>query len=132
MNHTPNLQLPQWEASDRIHHDDFNDAFQTLDTAVSGKSSIVFGTFSGDGTTERTVTLGFTPRIVYTCTRWGTAGQITGSEYCYGGLAEREHPVVFRSENCIEIVSGGFVVRAPDDYTRTNCSNEVYYYIAVV
>ena len=41
MTTTQNLHLPQWEASDRIHHDDFNDAFAAIDTAVAANSTAI-------------------------------------------------------------------------------------------
>ena len=34
MNHTQNLNLPQFAETDRIHHDDFNEAFDKIDAAV--------------------------------------------------------------------------------------------------
>ena len=34
MNQTTNLHLPQFAETDRIHHDDFNDAFSKIDAAV--------------------------------------------------------------------------------------------------
>ena len=39
MDYTQNLHLPQWVATDRIHHDDFNDAFGRIDTAVAAKAN---------------------------------------------------------------------------------------------
>ena len=36
MDYTQNLNLPQWEAEDRIHHDDFNDARAKIDAALAG------------------------------------------------------------------------------------------------
>ena len=132
MNYTQNLHLPQFAETDRIHHDDFNTAFAAIDTAVAGKSGVAFGAYNGDGTAERTITLGFTPKIVYLCTRWGLAGNHSGDGYCYGGLVERDHPIVHRSQNCAEIVNGGFVVRTPNGFTRMNSQSEVYYYVAIV
>ena len=38
MNYTQNYQLPQWVESDRILMDDFNDSYQKLETALSGKA----------------------------------------------------------------------------------------------
>ena len=35
MNYTNNYHLPQWVESDRILMEDFNDAFETIDTAMS-------------------------------------------------------------------------------------------------
>lgn len=41
MNHTTNLHLPQWEETDRIQMDDFNDAFDKIDTAVGNAARLV-------------------------------------------------------------------------------------------
>lgn len=70
MEHTEYYHLPQWEADDRIHHDDFNDAFAAIDTAVAGKAEasavpkFYHGSYIGDGTATRTITLGFTPKAL--------------------------------------------------------------------
>ena len=39
MTTTPNLHLPQWEASDRIMMDDFNDAMQSIDAACAAATA---------------------------------------------------------------------------------------------
>lgn len=55
MNQTPNYALPSWEATDRILMEDFNDAFETIDTAMSGfgNCKIVSGSYTGTGQTYR-------------------------------------------------------------------------------
>ena len=35
MNYTQNYQLPQWESSDRILMDDFNDAMEKIEGGLS-------------------------------------------------------------------------------------------------
>ena len=96
------------------------------------KDYAVFGTYTGDGTATQTISLGFTPKILYTCSQGGVAGYSSGSYYCYGGLAAPEHPVVKdgSSTPAVEIISGGFRVNQPDDYNRVNVPNGVYHYIA--
>ena len=78
MNETVNLHLPQFEATDRIMHDDFNDAFDKLDAAVAAvtassaantaalgnKTRIVTGSWSGNGSSPRTIDLGCTPKLL--------------------------------------------------------------------
>ena len=66
MTTTQNLNLPQWEASDRIHHDDFNEAMERIDAAVTaaGNCHIYTGSYEGDGTSDRTIDLGFTPKLL--------------------------------------------------------------------
>ena len=66
MNETVNLHLPQFEASDRIHHDDFNDAFAAIDAAVP---RIETGTYIGTGESgsakPNTLTFDFVPKIIF-------------------------------------------------------------------
>ena len=49
MNKTENLKLNVWEKSDPIHAKDFNDNFQTLDSAVQVCSKIAYGSYVGTG-----------------------------------------------------------------------------------
>ena len=64
MDYTQNLNLPQFEASDHIHHDDFNDAFRTLDAMPR----IATGRYTGDGTYGSahpiTLTFDFQPKVL--------------------------------------------------------------------
>ena len=39
MDYTQNLNLPQFEETDRIMHGDFNDAFDKIDAAVATKKT---------------------------------------------------------------------------------------------
>lgn len=65
MDYTQNLHLPQFAATDRIHHDDFNDAFAAIDAAMP---RIAVGTYVG--TNEygeehpNTLTFDFAPKLV--------------------------------------------------------------------
>ena len=58
MTKTTNYQLNQWAKSDRIMMDDFNADNQKIDAALAAKCGIVTGTYTGDGTNDRTVDLG--------------------------------------------------------------------------
>ena len=49
MNKTENLKLNVWEKTDPIHAKDFNDNFQTLDSAVQVCSKIAYGSYVGVG-----------------------------------------------------------------------------------
>ena len=66
MNHTTNLHLPQWEASDRIMHGDFNEAFAKIDAGIAAASAahVHVGSFVGDGQDNRVISLPFTPKAV--------------------------------------------------------------------
>ena len=58
MTKTTNSQLPKWEKTDRIQMKDFNDMTAALDAALAAKSRVITGTYTGDGTNDRTVDLG--------------------------------------------------------------------------
>lgn len=75
MNHTTNLHLPQWEETDRILRNDFNDAFAAIDAAVKAaaesKPKIVIGTYTGEAQNlnsgnyrAQNITLGFRPKLL--------------------------------------------------------------------
>ena len=48
MNKTANFDLPQWEKSDFIQMDDFNDAFGTLDGALKTQADALAGKAGGE------------------------------------------------------------------------------------
>ena len=72
MNHTQNLHLPQWEKTDRLMMDDFNAAFDKIDTALAAANDaaaaapkVVTGSYTGDGqSVSRSFTLGGRPKVL--------------------------------------------------------------------
>lgn len=138
MNHTPNLQLPQWEASDRIHHEDFNDAFAAIDEAVAANTAaitrIATGSYVGDDTAERFIPLDFTPQAVLVARSDGMTAKDVTDLCCYGGLALRGEPCVIGSATAISTEEGGFKVYFHDqryNYAFTNLSGWRYHYLAI-
>lgn len=129
-NYTQNYKLHQWEPNDDFLRTDFNEDLLKIDTALAAMNGLIFGSYAGDGTEERFISLGFTPKAVYVCTDNGIAGSLEGHEYCYGGLAFTGHPVK-QSVDIIAIETNGFRVYQPNVNIRTNLSNETYYYAAV-
>ena len=65
MNKTENLKLNVWEKSDPILVGDFNDNFQTLDSAVGSLQGehIYVGSYVGDGKDSRTIDLPWEPKF---------------------------------------------------------------------
>ena len=155
MQRTTTYKLPQWEKSDRIVMEDFNDqaakleaaltahstaiaakadqtAVNSLQTQVSAKCEVVFGAYTGDGSASRTVPLGFTPKAVYVCTRGGVAGTSSGSYHSYGGLVLPGHSVMvdgMSGQTTLAVTTGGFRVYY-GTYQETNISGYVYHYMA--
>ena len=66
MNYTQNYQLPQWVETDRILMEDFNDAFDTIESAMSGfgNCKIVTGSYVGTGAVNKTLTFPGNPLVV--------------------------------------------------------------------
>ena len=152
MNKTPNYQLNQWSRDDRVLMDDFNADNARLDTALAGlarskadlsalavKTEIAAGTYTGDGTAERVIRLGFTPKAVYVCEASGVTYTTGNSGYGYrGGLALPGAPAAHGKYLIVEIVSGGFKVfygeeklsAVSSNYYTSNASGLVFHYIA--
>ena len=72
--YTANYQLHQWESADFFLRTDFNADFAKLDAALAGKAGLaelaeklgaVTGSYTGDGSANRTITLGAAPVAVF-------------------------------------------------------------------
>ena len=72
-NHTTNYNLPQWVKTDAFKMEDFNDAFSKIDTQIkaakddaasAGNCSIATGSWTGNNTDSRTISLPWTPKFV--------------------------------------------------------------------
>lgn len=90
-NYTSNYNLPLWAAEDDFLRTEFNEAHQKIDAALGEKADadalaavetqvetrpwIVTGTYTGDGQTSKTVTLGFQPRLVLVVSGGGLNAQ---------------------------------------------------------
>ena len=78
-NYTEHYQLHQWEPEDPFLRTDFNEDLKKIDTALEQqKFSPVLGSYTGDGVKDRTIELGFRPRILVISGYWGAP------DYCYG------------------------------------------------
>ena len=66
MNYTQNYQLPQWVETDRILRTDFNDAFDTIETAMSGfgNCKVASGSYVGTGSANQTLNFPGSPLVV--------------------------------------------------------------------
>lgn len=105
-----------------------------------GTGSAVFGTYNGDGTTKRTISLGFTPSAVIVV---DGRGRMTDQDIVYGGVCIGTKGV--RSVSCtasshestwanghtaLLITSDGFFCSYYSSNIKTNTSGETYRYIA--
>ena len=135
MTKTTNYQLNQWAKSDRIMMDDFNADNLKIDAALCSMAQVVLGSYTGDGTTLRTVELGFTPRAVYVTDARGAAFRYSSGvgRFC-GGLAMRDKPAKDGGRTILAICDNGFQVNrdtSTSPYVTSNSSDETYYYVAL-
>lgn len=121
-NKTTNYKLHSWVAGDKFLRAEMNSNFAKLDAELFGRA--VMGSYTGDGTASRLISLGFTPRAV-------VLSKDTGETYRYpntsGGLALADMPM---AGEALEIVSGGFRVKFSGS-SYTNHNGAVFYYLAV-
>lgn len=108
---------------------------QAIAALTTGKAEIVCGSYTGNGATERTITLGFQPRAVLIMHDHGRAYvNASNSSAAYGGLFVPGHPLCCSSSGdsgiAAEVVSTGFKVYHRG-YSETNNTSNTYCYIAV-
>lgn len=118
MDYTQNLNLPQWEETDRIMRTDFNDAMSKIDAAVP---QIEFGTYTGNDTYPRTIELGYQPQCVFLIAEDGRTN-LSGNSY--GGLFTPDHPL---KNNYGTVTASGFRLSGGN----TNISGLTYYYLTL-
>ena len=151
-NYTSSYQLCQWESGDKVLRTDFNADNQKIDAALGAmatktelahKAQLVTGTYTGDGTASRIISLGFRPKAVLLFPEDG----ITCFFYCdlnhydcYGGLILDGHPLRLHNNRCnivcAEITDSGFSVTFYQDQSKaanivTNLEGKVFHYIAL-
>lgn len=110
------------EASTRASADNnLQKQINTHTTQIAVKSEFVMGKYSGDNTTERTISLGFTPKVVIVS---DNGGRMIVLNYITGGIVtEQNNP----STGALQICSGGFKVRYSDaERYLTNSSSSNY------
>ena len=157
-NQTSNYGLSQWEATDKVLREEFNQDNAKIDAALAQEKAareeavaavaatvlkVATGTYTGDGAASRTITLSFTPKAVLLCTISGVMYVSSGSGYVYGGLALEGHPVLkatsdgatVTNHTALEIVNNGFRAYCTQltEYSaiRCNYNGSIYHYIAV-
>ena len=135
MTQTPNFQLNQWSGTDYVRRTDFNADNLKIDTALGSMAQVVLGSYTGDGTTLRTVELGFTPRAVYVTDARGAAFRYSSGvgRFC-GGLAMRDKPAMDGGRTILAICDNGFRVNkdtSTSPYVATNYDGDEYYYLAL-
>lgn len=136
--YTTNYQLHQWEATDDFLRTDFNEDFAKIDAAIrsavetaQAKPEIVAGSYTGDNTENRQITLGFQPRAVLLLCREYDAVM------AYPGRPRLSHTgdktMLTTTDNGFQVYYGYYHSGLNDiDYRPvTNKSGEEYRYLAV-
>ncbi|MCI8658616.1 MAG: hypothetical protein HFF72_14565 [Oscillospiraceae bacterium] len=89
MNYTENYHLPQWEETDRIMMEDFNQMCADIDSSIRQAQTkaetlpYVVGSYTGNGEADRDFHLGFQPRFLLIC---GNAQNTFSGNYCGQGI----------------------------------------------
>ena len=162
MTTTQNLHLPQWEKTDRIMMDDFNEAMAAIDAGVKAATDaaadvprIIFGSYLGNSTESQTISLPFTPKLLYVCpqcrpTAEHKSSTIDDTYIVWGGFAAPGHPLYQDSKTsashspcetkiAMEIIENGFVVYFDTSvsfgsahfYSYLNNASSKFYYFAI-
>ena len=139
MNYTQNYQLPQWESSDRILMDDFNEAMEKLDAGLEQAERPCFqiGVLTDyDGSADVSVDLGRQPALVMVGNRLGWSNIITANS----STSDPGHAVAMPgypgylsgtsgdagSKKALEVTETGFLL-----HKGMKSSLTPYYYLAL-
>ena len=157
-NHTEHYELSQWLSTDQVVRTDFNADNAKTDAALADLEAnkadltdltaltqrvaalealphVVTGTYTGDGTASRFISLGFTPKALLVFRQEGYPADAY-TDNLYGGMALPDTPVrVLVSPNyyvpVLSIAEGGFqVYYDSSDDVRSNQEDTVYHYMA--
>lgn len=121
--------------------------FETLSAGVSEKAKIVTGTYTGNGAASRTISLGFTPSMLFLTGIVVNFGvpyiARDGGDPVYMATVTPDYPFKFTYSGStiqvVEIVSNGFAVHSGGTISysggnwtsNANDKNKVYHYIAI-
>ena len=114
---------------------------QARETAVEAVAAVIpqiaFGTYTGNGAASQTISLAFTPTVVFVCRMDGGLYINSGSGHVYGGLALTGNPAYHDyngTHPSVSIVTNGFTVyyQKIDSYSTISSNKEdtVFHYIA--
>lgn len=109
---------------------------------ASAFAQIAKGSYTGDGTSGRTIAVGFTPKMVYVvgaaAVEYGAVGLgLAGVGYGVAKLATTANSYLARHGSSYyvpQIVTNGFQVSAPTDLPREyhlNYSGQIYHWVAI-
>ena len=152
-NHTEHFSLNQWQADDQVKRTDFNEDNAKIDAALNDLSGglaekattaalealskklaympcLVTGTYTGDGTDSRLISLGFQPKALLVMIEEGYSARPYTDDY-YGGLALPGKPVCLQTSYgtnyILTIESKGFrVYYNRDRYILSNQKDTNY------
>ena len=124
--YTAHYGLHQWEGSDDFLRTDFNTDFGIIDGALGEKAEVVTGSYSGNGTYPREISMGLMPRAV---ALFSTDGSTNAGNGTIGGLFAPELDLKSGSTVVAEVTADGFrLVQKSNNYYGVNASGLRYYY----
>ena len=139
MEYTENYHLNQWEPTDRVLREDFNEDNRRIEEALNGMPKVIAGTYTGDGAASRIIPLDFIPKAVFVWNGNGVMYSSNGSVTQYsGGLALPgipcttsfgNYPYLAIAENGIQVYYAYY--ENIKYYLSTNVANEKYLYLAI-
>lgn len=115
------------------------DSTQPAGVRWADSVSSTAGSYTGTGTLDRTIALGFTPKFVYLLggptngRRYFFSEALAGSQWAIQGVSTVAPVVATDTQNALRrvlLVTGGFKVDA-DSFDGGNANGEIYYYFAI-
>lgn len=133
-NYTPNYQLNQWVADNRVLRTDFNTDNVKIDAALGALDAkiprIIFGTYTGDGKRSQDIVLGFQPKALLLFRENDCVSYSFSQLLIISGMAFPGQPIASSGKIGCEITENGFQVYC-DESQNIFCNYAIgYHYIA--
>ena len=105
LEYTKNYHLNQWEPTDRVLREDFNEDNRKIEEALGKKVEIVLGTYTGNSTTytsSQNIVLGWKPKAILVFAVSDANGKLDN--------LPAQLAIAGESSSCISITDTGFTV----------------------
>lgn len=119
-----NVQNENWDKLDN-----------NLSEIASNLSGLVVGTYTGGGSSDKTITLGKKPKVVVISYNGRMVGKTSESLITYGGIVTENQPLNYNGKDIAKITDDGFKVlnvnvNSSNEQWDVNSNTKTYTYIA--
>lgn len=118
-----------------VQNDNWDKLDNNLSELASNLSGLVVGTYTGGGSSDKTITLGKKPKVIVISYNGRMVGKTSESLTIYGGIVTENQPLNYNGKDVVKITDDGFKVlnvnvNSSNEQWDVNSNTKTYTYIA--